>query len=419
MAKRRTNPATPPVSGFGFGDPQFSPDDYTNFTTAQKNADSNLPTVLNPPLQPIPPIRVNPPVMALSSVLPAATLKLYQDYITFHVMGDTGGIKDPSNQFLVADKMVEDFAPAVLANPEDRPAFCFHVGDVVYYYGQDQYYYDQYYDPYRNYPAPIFAIPGNHDAVLPPNADFTSLQAFCRHFCSATPIHAPEAQGMARTTMTQPGVYFTLNAPFLKIIGLYSNTQEGTSAGVIADNQIVGQAQKQFLIAQLKQAKAAAKGFQGAVIIAVHHPPFTLSSQNNPSQDMLADIDEACTQAGFTPDAVFSGHAHLYERYTRYIANRQVPFIVAGCGGYPELDGVKQGAGPPPRTPVQGKDQDGNRVVLENYFGQTFGFMRVSVSNQILSGEFVGVTDQADPGKTLDSFTLDLKQHTLVPFRRP
>jgi hypothetical protein len=315
--------------------------------------------------------------------------------------------------------MVEDFSPSVLTNPEDRPAFCFHVGDIVYYYGGDEGYYDQFYDPYRNYPAPIFAIPGNHDAVLPPKPTGPSLQAFCKHFCSPAPVHPIEAQGMARTTMTQPGVYFTLNAPFLTVIGLYSNTADGTSAGVIADNNIVGQAQKQFLIAQLTQAKAAAaNGFQGAVIIAVHHPPFTLSSQT-PSKDMLSDIDDACTQSGFMPDAFISGHSHLYERYTRSIAGRQVPFIVTGCGGYPELVGLRPGAGLPPRVPVQGTDQDGNTVVLENYFDQIFGFMRFSVSEQILSGEFVAVSTPAAPGKTLDSFTLDLQQHAMVPFRRP
>jgi predicted phosphodiesterase len=414
--------ATAPANNdvYTFADPQFAPDDYANFTTAQKQADSDLPTVNNPPLQPIPKLRMNPPVMSLRSVLPAGSLGIYKDYITFHMTGDTGGIKNPSNQFLVADKMVDDFTPASPPNPEDRPAFFYHLGDVVYYYGLDEYYYEQFYDPYRNYPAPIFAIPGNHDAVLPPNPANTSLEAFCKHFCSAQPVHAPEAEGMARTTMTQPGVYFTLNAPFLKIIGLYSNTQEGTGAGVIADNGVVGQAQKQFLIGQLKQAKAdAANGFQGAVILAVHHPPFTMSNDHNPSPDMLADIDDACARADFTPDVVMSGHTHLYERYTRYIADRQVPFVVAGCGGYPNLTGLRKGTGSTPRPPVEDKDQDGNRVVLENYFDQTFGFLRLNVSKAILSCEFVGVSDLSSPGKTLDRFTLDLNQHSLTAFSRP
>jgi len=402
---------------FAFADPQFEPDDYANFTTAQKKGDADLGRVNHPPLQPIPALRVTPPLMSLADVLPPARLSPYTGYITFHMVGDTGGIIDPSHQFLVADKMVEDFDAASAPNPEDRPAFFYHLGDVVYYYGLDQYYYEQFYDPYRNYPAPIFAIPGNHDAVLPPNASNSSLEAFCKHFCSASPAHAPEAQGMARTTMTQPGVYFTLKAPFLRIIGLYSNTQEGTGSGVIADNGVVGQAQKQFLIDQLSSVREeAAGGFTGATVLAVHHPPFTMSSEHNPSPDMLAEIDDACQKAQFVPDIIASGHAHIYERYTRYVNGRQVPFLVAGCGGYPPQSNVKTR---PPRPPVDGKDEKGNRVVLENFFDHMFGYLRLAVSGEILSCEFVAVSDRSSPGKTLDRFTLDLKKHTLTGFQRP
>jgi Calcineurin-like phosphoesterase len=402
-------------SGFAFADPQFSPDDYANFTTAQKMADSNLPTVKDPALEPIPPLRVDPPVMDLSDVLPSARLQAYDDYITFHAAGDTGGIKTPAHQFLVADKMTDDFTLPANSTDEDRPAFFYHLGDVVYYYGLDEYYYEQFYDPYRNYPAPIFAIPGNHDAALPPNPTNTSLEAFCQHFCTAEPMQLTESQGASRTTMTQPGVYFTLNCPFVKIIGLYSNTQEGPGAGVIADNGVVGQAQKEFLIAQLQQAK----NFNGAVILAVHHPPFTMSSDHNPSPDMLSDIDDACNTAGFMPDCILSGHSHLYERYTRYIEGRQVPFVVSGCGGYPNLTGLKNKNGPTLRPPLEGKDRDGNRVVMENYFDQTFGYLRLSVSKSILSCEFVGVSDPPTPGKTLDRFTLDLTNHSLTAFQLP
>lgn len=53
-----------------------------------------------------------------------------------------------------------------------------------------------------------------------------SLAAFWKHFCDDQTRHSPEARGLARTTMTQPGVYFTLTAPLVTIIGLYSNTLE-------------------------------------------------------------------------------------------------------------------------------------------------------------------------------------------------
>ena len=81
--------------------------------------------------------------------------------IVFHTVGDTGGVHSPQFQFAVADAMAADAGSGA--------AFWYHLGDVVYYFGQDQYYFEQFYDPYRNYPAPIFAIPGNHDSFVVPN----------------------------------------------------------------------------------------------------------------------------------------------------------------------------------------------------------------------------------------------------------
>ena len=46
------------------------------------------------------------------------------------------------------------------------PSFFYHLGDVVYFTGARSSYYDQFYDPYLHYAAPIFAIPGNHDGDL-------------------------------------------------------------------------------------------------------------------------------------------------------------------------------------------------------------------------------------------------------------
>jgi len=206
--------------------------------------------------------------------------------------------------------MAKDIDQADFAS--GRSAFCYHLGDVVYYFGQERFYFDQFYDAYRDYDGPIFAIPGNHDGEMFPNeqAQF-SLQAFYNNFCSKTPATDPAAKGFSRTTMTQPGVYFTLNAPFAKIIGLYSNTGETT--GVISD-ATVGTAQVDFLLAQLQEAatqRAQKNSAPFALILAVHHPPFTLSKEHFPSPDMLAQIDAACQQAKIWPDIVLSGHAHL------------------------------------------------------------------------------------------------------------
>ena len=77
------------------------------------------------------------------------------------------------------------------------PQFFYNLGDIVYSFGEHKYYYDQFYDAYRNYPAPIFANPGNHDGiVLPPPAGTglatDSLSAFLANFC------APRFRALAR-----------------------------------------------------------------------------------------------------------------------------------------------------------------------------------------------------------------------------
>ena len=147
--------------------------------------------------------------------------------IIFHAVGDSGcsNVKKYQNEISVADQVTNDCRTADAAN---RPAFLFHLGDVVYDFGQSQYYYDQFYEPYRNYPGPIFAIPGNHDSFIVPKTppSQTPLTIFMRNFCATEPVVTQEAASLHRTAMTQPGVYFTLDAPFVRIIGLFSNALE-------------------------------------------------------------------------------------------------------------------------------------------------------------------------------------------------
>ena len=155
------------------------------------------------------------PILTLSETLgsagPAAIAAIQKaGQIVFHSVGDTGSVQGPATQSLVADKMTGDFSEE---NSADIPSFFYHLGDVVYYFGEAAYYYDQFYEPYRNYPAPIIAIPGNHDGVLSPGSAVPTLDAFLRNFCAATATHSPDAAGLSRTAMIQPGVYFTFDAP--------------------------------------------------------------------------------------------------------------------------------------------------------------------------------------------------------------
>ena len=268
--------------------------------------------------------------------------------IIFHALGDSGASNAGKykNEIHVADQLTMDCQNADAAN---RPVFLFHLGDVVYDFGESRYYFDQFYEPFRNYPAPIFAIPGNHDSFIIPNtpADQAPLSIFSRNFCAAQPMITPEAASLHRTAMTQPGVYFTLDAPFVRIIGLFSNSLE--DPGVISSEggkwASVPDFQLSYLTAQLKQIKDTK--YKGAVLLAVHHPPFSYSppkktggtgGDHSSSTDMLRQIDTICQQQGVYPHAFLSGHAHNYQRYTRTVhfggKDFDVPFIVCGDGGH-------------------------------------------------------------------------------------
>ena len=428
-------PAFPPAesrialstSAFKFANPKFTADNFVTYSAAQIDADASVPTSDEiQVLEPIPKPRINPPIMSLASVLSQATVNAIAatGQLVIHCAGDTGGIERAEPQLAVADALAADAEGKTWAN--GQPAFFYHLGDIVYFFGLETYYPEQFYEPYRNYPGPIFAIPGNHDGFMFKGEPAGySCEAFVDNFCTAAPTQG--APGFDRTTMTQPGVYFTLDAPFVRIIGLYSNA--GETAGSLG-NSTIGTDQLTFLTSELKRYAADRKADTNnknpqALVIAVHHPPFTGSSQHMPSAAMLKAIDKCCAGAGQWPDMVLSGHAHLYERYTRIMKSdgRQIPYIVAGNGGYYDLSGLKKNK--QGQKPVAGKqtesDGAGNTLALASYSDTQFGFLRITFSASSIAVESIGVNTTTRPDSTvppatssIDSFTLNLAKHTVA-----
>jgi hypothetical protein len=398
--KTRVIPGDQPV----FAQPKPSPDP-TGFKDPV--TDTKLQALLNLEPVPQPAGGAVEPVLTLAQVYGsagaakvAAIQKAAQ--IVFHSVGDTGSVVGPQTQSLVADKMVTDFDEA---NPADVPSFLFHLGDVVYYFGEATYYYDQFYTPYRDYPAPILAIPGNHDGIVYPKDPATTLDAFLKNFCTATPEQSPDAGNLARTTMIQPGVYFTLEAPLVRILGLYSNVLEdpGVISGQNGQNTVLDNRQIAFLTAALKRVKS--DKFTGAVIIAVHHPPFTGGSEHGGSPLMLADIDSACTAAGVWPHAVFAGHSHNYQRFTRTVDKMQIPFLVVGCGGHSPLSPMRATY----RTPYL----IDSTLTLENYDTTDYGYLRVIVNPTTMSIEFHPQNDGGTTKTPNDVVTITLATHVI------
>lgn len=391
------------------GQPIFNQPKPTPDPTGFKNpvTDQNLQELLR--LEPVPQPRGSAvePIITLQQVYGsagAAKIAAIEQagQIVFHSVGDTGSVVGPATQSLVADKMVTDFNEANLANV---PSFLFHLGDVVYYFGEATYYYDQFYAPYRDYPAPILAIPGNHDGVVYPKDPAPTLAGFLENFCTTAPAPSPDAGNLLRTTMIQPGVYFTLEAPFVRILGIYSNVLEdpGVISGQNGQNNVLDGRQIAFLTAALKRVKS--DNFTGAVIVAVHHPPFTGGSEHGGSPLMLADIDSACTAAGVWPHAVFSGHAHNYQRFTRTVNTMQIPFLVAGCGGHSPLSAMRATY----RTPYKIDDT----LTLESYDTTDYGYLRVVINATTMRIEFHPQHDGGTTKTPNDVVTVALATHAV------
>jgi hypothetical protein len=356
--------------------------------------------------------------------------------IIFHSAGDTGASNEGKygNELRVADQLTNDCRTSDAAN---RPAFLYHLGDVVYDFGESLYYYDQFYDPFRDYPAPIFAIPGNHDSFILPNTQVQDypLTIFSRNFCAENPVVTQEAGSLHRTAMTQPGVYFTLDAPFVRVIGLFSNSLE--DPGVISSENghwsTIPDVQLAYLAAQLKRIKT--EKYSGAVILAVHHPPFSYApppkapgagGHHGGSPNMLRQIDTICKAQAVYPHVVLSGHAHNYQRFTRAVTfggkEIQVPFIICGDGGHNVIQLVKAKRGQPSQEPQFGQDVTYmevkpavtvKKLTLNHYDDMNYGYLRVTVDKSRIQIGFHQVGAKVAQSR-VDFVTVDLVSRQIV-----
>lgn len=382
-----------------FGQPQPGPDP-TAFKTPHPS-DNQLYNKVNTKLvQPFPAPRLSgqssggssiEPVLELADVWgPAlgpgkvAAIRSAKQ-IVFHSAGDTGSVVGPATESLVADACQQDLATSASTA---LPAFFFHLGDVVYSFGEAKYYYDEFYEPWRSYQAPILGIAGNHDGLIYAGDPAPTLDAWLSNFCATQPVITPEAGGLIRTAMIQPGVFYTFDCPFVRILAVYSNvledpgvlSTEGGTRPTLNDTQLT------FLQTALTRCKT--ENFTGAVIIAVHHPPYTAGMTHGGSPRMLQDLDAAATAAGFWPHAIFSGHAHNYQRFTRTLnpgtsGATTIPYMVVGNGGH-GLDAIRKINNQPIRVPYAVDDT----LTLENYDDTHYGFLRVTADPVTLRIEY-------------------------------
>jgi hypothetical protein len=409
--------------------------------------------------------------LRLKDVDPDASraIKKRRGVMSFHLAGCTGDPVHPEPLAKVAEAMARQVADprAHGGDAGAAPAsFFFHLGDIVYKpekpkheqpkephakdpHAKDQslLYNQHFYAPYRGYARSIFAIAGNHDAKepkLPDDSEHSAIQHFLQNFCAPQKQPAADNQTHDRPAMPQPHPYWLLQTPLAYIIGLYTNDING---GQLDDPHGEEAPQYDWLVRTLTAIRKAADG--RAVLLAVHYPPYSAAAnfpqrgdpnltpkgprEFPPKLKFLATtLRRAYRKSQQYPDAVFSAHAHHYQRLTYTQADgREIPHLIVGSGGHAPLEPLAEACdtktvGEAPTLPCDAllpkklKLPAGDRARLVAYNDRDFGFLRVTLNapKKTLVGEFFAAhsdcPDRAGPPALRDWFVLDLKKHALV-----
>ena len=360
--------------------------------------------------QPLPtPIGPAPYRFDLSQLLHADAVAAIKNAgkLVFHTVGDTGDERGKQMDF-VAAMMTEDYDASA---DGEVPAFFYHLGDVVYFAGDIDAYGENFYETYAEYPGLIVAIAGNHDCQPddpqdgPVNPHKKPLDGWVQNFMSQDPARLGSRKTTSsRTQMDLPNVFWTLTTPLATIIGLFSNVSE-TEAELHQD-------QIDWFRSELKAADA-----QKALIVAIHHPPFSGDTEHSGSTVAEQVLFDSFAATGIYPHLILSGHVHNYQRFTvKQTADSRsfdIPCVVAGNGGYSKLGKLHKVGRAYPETPMQLTDT----LTLARYDQDNFGFLRIEVTSQQILGRYISAPFQqaASPKpQELDSFTIAIANRTVT-----
>jgi len=308
---------------------------------------------------------------ALPNAVPATTNLVFAPSatgaMTFHMVGCSGDPDLTGPGLAAAGGMAAQIGSPT--TPAVAPSFLYHLGDITYTEsGSDvtgALWNTQFYAQYAAYadsngPLPIFAIAGNHDGKTGTGPD-TEFGHFDQNMCGTVGTVSPDNQAdTVRTESTLPYPYWRLDTPLAWVIGLYANVSNG---GVLDDPTAYSDPtqgpQFKWLVEQLTWCKTQnASGTPRAILLALHYPPYNgtidFEERGNPKYGndnsypnavpIGMVLQDAFTQSGQIPDAIFAAHAHLYQRITVAYSDssgktsQQVPCFIVGCGGHTQLE---------------------------------------------------------------------------------
>jgi hypothetical protein len=389
------------------------------------------------------------------------------ELMTFHTVGCTGCRVDQRMTAKVADAMAVQVDHPLRWGGTDTAtsaSFLYHLGDVVYKKDKDNeedepddaseaksegdptdfgaFYNTQFYQPYKSYKPPIFALAGNHDGKDKPGDKprKSAIHHFLKNFCGLSDGSPSDNTSSDRSPMKQPYPYWMLETPLAYFIGLYTNV---SNAGQLDDPTSEDHPQFDWLVQTLKAVKSSADG--RAVLLTLHYPPYSAATnflqRGDPNSGPSAPPGKTLEPVGMLlqrafqasaqyPDAVLSAHAHCYQRLTYTCADgRQIPYLIAGAGGHVPVEKLDNPCGSSEPTvsraspavvwPKMLTVPAGDSVTLAKFNDQDFGFLRLTLdgSKHTLIGEYFAAISASSSERELpslfDSFTLDYKSHTV------
>ncbi|RFS82915.1 metallophosphoesterase [Actinomadura spongiicola] len=247
---------------------------------------------------------------------------------SFALLGDTG--EGDRSQYAVVPPLL---------NAAGDTDFMVIVSDVVYPTGDSAQYPDKFFRPYKDYPAPIYAVPGNHDW-------YDGLRGFLHVFCDLDADCAPppwrgplsflprmlwrgpgevdgaalaDARGRYRGApgqrCVQPGPYWAIDAPSLRVVAVDTGID-----GVVDRDQ--GR--------WLREVSAGPKPK-----LLVTGKPLYVDDEHHPGEiEGGGTIDDVVRDPAHHYVAAIGGDVHNYQRYPlRTEDGRTIQYIVSGGGG--------------------------------------------------------------------------------------
>jgi hypothetical protein len=347
------------------------------------------------------------------------TLDLKRDQFSFLLVGDTGE----------GDRSQYALVPALEAQAETTD-FLFICSDVIYPAGSVNDYRLKFYEPYREYPGPIYAIPGNHDW-------YDNLEGFMRTFCGREPPEPgngfprwfaraalrhrlwrhpdpcdTDAFDQARQLRGTPGQeplppqrspYFALESERVVFVGIDTGITKS-----------LDREQGEWLL-EVSRSSPKAKVLLTGTPIYVNNTRQPLQIEN--ASGSFSTVDSIVRERSHNYVAAIGGDIHNYQRYPVSVDGRTIQYIVSGGGG-----AFMHATHPIPKVDVAGLVEDDfkcyplRRDSLAAYsrlFDQKLGWLRFGRRVLELTPDEAALFLQAKRG-----FTLTRPLSGAVPHRR-